>query len=357
MSTLLLSPIDVQEIVRRVGVDALMGELTARLGAALAEFEPEKTEIPIRTGFNYRSPHFGLIEWMPLMQRGERVLMKSVGYHPHNGAEYGLPTILSTMSLFDPSTGRLLAMADGALLTAMRTGAASAVASRVLASPDSRTLGLIGCGAQAVTQLQALHQLFDFSEVLISDTDSAATASLPARVNSFFDAPMETVSAREAAERSDILCVATSVDVGAGPVFPDCETKPGLHVNAIGSDFPGKFEIPVELLRRSFVAADSIDQAMQEGECQQLERSEIHGTLVDLARRPNMFQDRRSKRTVFDSTGWALEDYVALELAIEYATDMGLGSRLDAEAIGADPRDPYGFLEVKKPVGAGQSWS
>ncbi len=356
MSAFLLTSQDMFELVRRVGVDEFMDELIVRLTASLASYDGDRTEIPLRSGFDYREPQFGLIEWMPLMQRGERVLMKMVGYHPRNGVVHGLPTILSTMSLFDTSTGRLTAIADGTLLTAMRTGAASAVASRALALPESRSIGLIGCGAQAVTQLQALCRSYDCREVWIHDVDPNAVADYPERVSAFLDPAVKIrpAAANDVVAQSDILCVATSVEVGAGPVFDAVATRPWLHINAVGSDFPGKVEIPVSLLRESFVVADSIEQARVEGECQQLGADEIGGTLAELARDREKWAPQRAGRTVFDSTGWALEDYVALELAIEFAGEFGLGRRIELEATGDAPRDPYGFL-ASKPAPA-SSW-
>ena len=147
-TTLVLTSSDVQEIVRQRGLDAIMHTLIERLDAAMQGFNPEQTSIPVRSGFNYMEPQMGLIEWMPLYEKGENVVMKVVGYHPHNPLQYNVPTIVSTISSYDTATGHLQGIMDGVLLTALRTGAASAVASKYLAHPQSGTLGLIGCGAQ-----------------------------------------------------------------------------------------------------------------------------------------------------------------------------------------------------------------
>ena len=130
MKTLLLSQSDLHEIVSRVGVDRMMDQLIGRLRAALIAFDDAETEIPVRTGFHYEAPVPGLIEWMPLLAKNDSVLMKVVGYHPDSPDRLRLPTILSTLSRYDPNSGHLLALADGTFLTAMRTGAASALASQ-----------------------------------------------------------------------------------------------------------------------------------------------------------------------------------------------------------------------------------
>lgn len=346
MSTLLLSCADLRQIVRRAGVDEIMDRLIERLADALMSYDPERTEIPMRAGFHYEKPFAGLIEWMPLLEKQRSMLMKVVGYHPESPGNQRLPTILSNLGKYDPSNGRLVALVDGTFLTAMRTGAASAVASRILAHPDSSRVGLIGCGAQSVTQLHALTRVFGVREVQIHDIDPAAEASFPARVRSFLD-PAVAIHAMAPAEMVsdvDILCVATSVAIGAGPVFEFGQTRPWLHVNAVGSDFPGKIEVPKSLLLAAYVCPDALDQARREGECQQLLLDQIGHDLVAITQRSADFVGKRTGLTVFDSTGWALEDQVAMDLLLEYARKFGIGSQVQIEQISNDPRDPYEFL-------------
>lgn len=346
MSTLLLSHADLQRVVQRVGIDAFMDEMISRLDAALSDFDPEVTEIPIRDGFHYESPVTGLIEWMPLLEKHKSVVIKVVGYHPDSPDTLQLPTILSNLSKYDPATGRLLALVDGTFLTAMRTGAVSAVASRVLADPGSTTVGLIGCGAQAVTQLHALTRCFPVTDVLIRDADGAAMNSFPDRIRAYATPGVRIREARvgEIVATADILCVATSVGIGHGPVFTELNTKPTLHVNAVGSDFPGKLELPKQLLLDSYVCPDTLEQAMREGECQQLAREQVGVDLVTLIQNREDFYQYQAANTVFDSTGWALEDQVAMELILEYANAFQIGTQVQIECVSVDPRDPYEFL-------------
>ncbi len=133
----------------------------------MREFDPGRHVIPVRDGFDYQQPQIGLIEWMPALASGEAVTVKMVGYHPQNPLHLNVPTILSTVLWFDVTTGHLQSVMDGNLLTAIRTGAASAVASKVLARPDAEVLGLIGCGAQSVSQLHALSRVFKLRQVLL----------------------------------------------------------------------------------------------------------------------------------------------------------------------------------------------
>jgi ornithine cyclodeaminase/alanine dehydrogenase-like protein (mu-crystallin family) len=346
VKTLLLAPRDLRELVDRVGLDRLMDELIEEVMAAFASFDERTMEIPSRSGFSYETPFPGLIEWMPLLEIDASVLMKVVGYHPMSPGLQHLPTILSTFSLYDTATGHLSALVDGTLLTAMRTGAASAVASRLLARPDSATLGLIGCGAQAVTQLHAIGRRFDLRETLFFDVNATACDSLPARAagivsesNRLRQTPVE-----EIVGRADILVVATSVPPGRGPVFEPCQTRPWLHINAVGSDFPGKTELPRTLLNENLVFPDNLAQARCEGECQQLDGNVAPIEIVQIARRPEAFRHVQGQRTVFDSTGWALEDYVAMELVLRHARALGLGSEIEIQCVAEDPHHPYEFL-------------
>lgn len=348
--TLILSQNDVQLIVSKYGLNNLMDQLISRLSDAIKNYDPQNTVIPIRSGFNYEKPNVGLVEWMPLYNEGKDVSIKVVGYHPNNPNQYQLPTILSTVSVYDTATGHLEGLMDGVLLTALRTGASSAIASKCLAHPESETLGLIGCGAQAVTQMHALSRVFKFKKILIYDTDVNASLSLSQRTEMLdLDAEIIISNIETIVNQSDILCTATSIDVGKGPLFEGLMTKPHLHINAVGSDFPGKVELPMDILEQSFVCPDFLDQAVIEGECQRLSEDQINEDWVQVIQNASDYVGIQNQRSVFDSTGWALEDYVAMRLFMEYAAEIGVGQKIQIEDISGDVRNPYHFLNKKVP--------
>lgn len=352
METIALDSADVREIIHRIGLHRLMDEMIARLEHAFRTFDSRYTESPARSGFAYDIPHTGLLEWMPIMRHGQRATIKVVGYHPHNPAQRNLPTILSTVSTYDTTTGHMIGLADATFLTALRTGAASAVASRLMAHPDSHTVGLIGAGAQAVTQLHALSRVFRIERVFVYDIDPSVALSF-ARRTAFLEyeaVPIAAGELRMLVAESDIICTCTSVQGGSGPVFQDTGTKPWVHVNAVGADFPGKIEVPDALLHRSFVCPDFPAQAVLEGECQRLPAEAIAVSLVELVKHATQFRHVRFGPTVFDSTGWALEDHVALELLLDYARQAGLGKRLQLETIADDPHNPYHFALASLPA-------
>ncbi len=181
MKTTLLTVEDIRRIVKSVGIHALMKEMIGALETCFRDYDPSVNEIPARSGFSYAEPNPGLLEWMPILTRSETATIKVVGYHPHNPNLHELPTIISTVSVYDVQTGQLTGLLDGVFLTALRTGAASALASLYLASPDSRVVGLIGAGAQAITQLHALATVFDLERVLVFDVDPAISRSFAHR--------------------------------------------------------------------------------------------------------------------------------------------------------------------------------
>ncbi len=345
MRTTILSVDDIRQIVQHVGLDALMDQLIGQLEEALREYDEQTDIIPSRDGFQYERPGAGLLEWMPAMRVGQRATIKVVGYHPSNPKRRDLPTILSTVGVYDVTNGHLLALADATFLTALRTGAVSAVASRLMARADSAVVGLIGCGAQAVTQLHALSRIFPIEKVLLFDTDPAACDSFGQRI-CFMDRSgiqLQACSVQQLVGEADIVCTATSVGVGSGPVFQDAACKPWLHVNAVGSDLAGKTELPLSLLERSFVCPDCRDQAEREGECQQLQASQIGPDLVQVIKNKQQFAVTQLNSSVFDSTGWALEDQVAMRMLMDYARQLGLGMPIQIESVSTDPKNPYAF--------------
>jgi len=346
--TLIITSKDVQEIIKYVGVDALMDTLLWNLRASVKSFD-SRLKIPVRSGFHYEKPNSGLVEWMPIYEEGENVLLKVVGYHPLNSQRYSLPTIVSTISAYNTNTGHLSAIMDGGLLTALRTGAASALVSEVLAIPESSTLGLIGCGAQAVTQLHAISRKFKLKRVLINDVDDGVVSSFEYRCDVLgLKLDFEVLDVNDIVENSDILCTATSVEIGEGPLFSKVSTKPHLHINAVGSDFPGKIEIPSEFLKSSFVCPDFLEQAVIEGECQQLENDEIGEDFVEIVQNSDKYISVQNRRSVFDSTGWALEDKVAMDLFLDFALELGLGHEIEIENISKDAKNPYDFVNAEK---------
>ncbi|MEL7034994.1 MAG: ornithine cyclodeaminase family protein [Cyanobacteria bacterium J06592_8] len=343
METLLIRPQDIAEVVKQVGLDSLMDRMMASLIEAFKEVNRGQGEQRTRAGF-VKKPSCACVEWMPYMRKTDQsVTIKVVAYQPDNIETIGIPTVLATTSLYDFNNGHLVALCDAVTLTAIRTGAASAIASKILAHPDSSTVGLVGAGAQAVTQLHGLSRVFPLKEVLVFDVDPDVARSFSSRV-AFLGLSVRSCSLEELERNADIICTATSVDEAAEPVMTGENLKPHVHINAVGADIIGKTELPLSLLKKSFVCPDFPEQALLEGECQQLEPEEVGPSLMEMIERPEEFYHWRERQTVFDSTGLAIEDHVALSIMQELVQAHGLGQRLQLEYCPNDPYNPYEFI-------------
>jgi ornithine cyclodeaminase/alanine dehydrogenase-like protein (mu-crystallin family) len=352
-NTRLLSRQDIATIAHEIGRDAIMDALIAALTDTFARYDSRIIEVRKRDGFNYDrrrgngstpiSPELagGLLEWMPVLDLGAAATINIVSYNPRNPARHAIPTIIATNIQHDIKTGHLLALADGVFLTALRTGAASAVATRILAHPEGRAVGIIGCGAQAVTQLHALSRVMRIERVLAFDVDPAAARSFSRRVE-FLGVDVTVAEVAAVESEVDVLVTATSVPLGAGPVFPGKKLRPHLHINAIGADVPGKTECPFAVIDgAALVCPDFRAQAVTDGECQQLPEDRVGPSLAQLVKDSASYHEYRTRLTIFDSTGFALEDKVALELFLGYADRLGLGTEIEVEALPLDPLDPY----------------
>lgn len=346
MATTLLNTSDIESIVIQTGLDNLLDELIAQLAIEFANMGRNKALIPPRSGIQYMNPDLGLIEWMPASVATGTATLKIVAYHPTNPIKRKLPTVISSICVFDTKSGHLKGILDGTFLTALRTGAMSAVATRLLGHEGSRNLGIIGCGAQAVTQAHALSRVIQFDSILAYDVDDKSLNNLEQRISftGLKVKPIKKSQLSKLLEQSDVLCTCTSESPGQGPLFSDFAHKPWLHINAVGSDFPDKYELPIDFLKKSYVCPDFHDQAIVEGECQQLNPQDIGDELGSLLNKPELSQVHRNSLTVFDSTGHAFADYVTGLLFMNYAEKLGLGTEVEIECLPEDPKDPYSFL-------------
>ena len=345
-TTRILSHRCIGHIVADVGLDDLIDQLIERLADACRHHEPVMMEVIARDGFRYAKPGLGLIEWMPVMELGRRVAIKTVGYHPANPDERNSPSVLATTSLHDTTDGRLLALFEATFLTALRTGAASALATDILAVEGASVLGVVGCGAQAVTQVHGISRVRPIDRVVAFDADANVAATLSHRLEraglTITCEPQDNVD--DVVGVSDIVCTATSVDPDAGPVIADVDHRPWLHINAVGSDHPGKVELPLSMLERASVFPDLLTQCLTEGESQRLDAEQLGPELPGLVQQRTRFEGMRPSLTVFDSTGWALEDLIASELMLDHAERLNEGYLLDLQPTPSDPHDPYDFL-------------
>ena len=333
----------VRSVIEAVGLDRFMDDVIEAMRVSFRDFDPEATVTIDRTGFAYDKPDLGLVEWMPTMEVGGRVSIKTVGYHPTNPTQRSMPSVMATTSLHDTTSGRLVALTDATFLTAIRTGAASALATEQLSPEGPIDLAVIGCGAQSVSQIHAISRVREIRSIRAFDPQPEVAHTLRRRLPASVTADVEVVEGDDARARmlgdTDVLVTATSVDPDAGPVVDDGAHRPHLHVNAVGADFPGKVELPRSLAERAVLVPDNQRQCLAEGEAQTMTADQLGPELFELVKSPR--PSLRHELTVFDSTGWALEDLIAAEVLLGHCARLGLGLTIDLQPDPADPYDPY----------------
>ncbi len=251
--------------------------------------------------------------------------VKWVNSHPENPERHGLPAVMGVFVLSDPDTAVPLAVMDFTYLTAVRTGAAGAVASKHLARDGAKSLGFVGCGVQARFLLDAHRAVLPGLDLKMADVE-------PERARRFAaEAGGDAVSIEEACA-CDIVCTATP---SRGPVVERAWVRRGAHVNAMGADAPGKQELDPALLDDGVVVIDEAHQAQSSGEInvplgqRTLDREHIRGTLgeVLVGSKPGRLSD--DEITIFDSTGLAIQDLALARIVYELAREQGIGTELD----------------------------
>ncbi|OGO01946.1 MAG: ornithine cyclodeaminase family protein [Chloroflexi bacterium RBG_13_53_26] len=310
MSTLLLGKKEVAELLD-------MGEVMRVVEQAFRDYASGCAQMPAKV---YIRVPKGDFRAMPAAVPNA-VGVKWVNVHLSNH-ERGLPSIMGILILSDPDTAYPLAIMDATEITAYRTAATSANASRYLARPESRTLGLIGAGRQACMHLQSHALVFPLKKVRVYDIQPQAAEAFVRRFPQFY---VEASSAEEAA-MSDIVCTLTP---STAPVVKSAWIKSGTHINAVGADAPGKQELDPTLLSSARVVVDDLTQACHAGEInvplrQGLFRKEqVWATLGEIITGCKTGRRDGQEITIFDSTGLAIEDVATAWLIYQRAKERG----------------------------------
>ena len=337
--TTFLAPRDIARIVAAHGLPVVLNRLAAAIEADFRRW-PEFDKVP-RVAAHSRQ---GVIELMPVADR-THYSFKYVNGHPGNGA-HGLPTVMAFGVLADVATGLPLLLSELTLTTALRTAATSLMAARALARPGARTMALIGNGAQAEFQALAFHHGLGVRELRLFDVDPAATAKLVRHLRGLPGLVLQVcASTAEAVRGADIVTTITADKRNAVIIEPGM-LEPGMHLNAVGGDCPGKTELHPGALEAASVFVEYEPQTRIEGDLQQMPAdfavTELWRVLTGQAP-GRRFAD---EITVFDSVGFALEDYSALRLVQQLAAELRLGAALELIPTLADPKDLYSQLQA-----------
>ena len=339
-TTLFLSPQDVAGIISHSGVAATLQGMATYIRKDFLCWESFDKSARLAA----HSPD-GVIELMPI-SNADTYTFKYVNGHPKNTA-MGLSTVMAFGVLADLASGFPLLISELTLTTAMRTAATSAVAALALARPNSRVMALIGNGAQSEFQALAFHHLVGIEEIRLFDVDARATAKLLRNLQNNPDAAglrlVVCHSIAQAVRGSDIVTTVTADKTNATIITPDM-LAPGMHINGVGGDCPGKTEIHADVLRASKVFVEYEPQTRVDGDLQQMDASFAVTELWQVLAGTATGRDDAAQITFFDSVGFAMEDFSALRYVHDLAQALHLGATIPLIPTLADPKDLYQLI-------------
>ncbi|MDD3825102.1 MAG: hypothetical protein PHY79_03930 [Anaerolineae bacterium] len=313
-----------------------MAEAIQAVKEAYVQLSAGQAIVPLRTPVPVEG-RGGVTLFMPAyLAKSDAMGAKIVSVFPGNLAQ-GLPTIHAMVIVVNAETGQPNAIMDGTYLTALRTGAASGVATDLLARPDARTVAIMGAGAQGRTQLEAVCAVRPIEKVWVLDANPETAViyveDMRRRGRPIPEAFSIATSSAEALRDADVICTATT---STRPVFADAELKPGAHINGIGAYTPEMQEVPAETVARSRVVVDSRSATLAEAgdliiPIQQgmMAADDIHGEIGEVA--AGLIPGRQSAEeiTFFKSVGVAVQDVAVAGAILRRAAELGLGIEVE----------------------------
>lgn len=324
------------QIVHKLGIRTVLRELANEIEADFLRWDSFDKTPRVASHSTV-----GVIELMPTSD-GALYGFKYVNGHPKNMAD-GLQTVTAFGLLADVATGCPVLLSEMTLLTALRTAAMSALAARYLAPSGATTMAMIGNGAQSEFQSLAFQEIVGVTDVRLYDIDPAATAKCRRNLDGSGLNVIACTSVEEALEGARIVTTCTA-DKRASTILTDNMIGPGTHINAVGGDCPGKTELHRDILLRSDIFVEYPEQTRIEGEIQQLPADHAVTELWQVFAGHAPGRRDKSQITLFDSVGFAIEDFSALRYIRRAALETGTYQELDLLADPDDPRDLYGML-------------
>ncbi|PHQ82347.1 MAG: ornithine cyclodeaminase [Coxiella sp. (in: Bacteria)] len=327
---------DLQKLIADITLPEFFKQAIAALKDDFGRWQ-EYDMIP-RVATHY--PH-GVIELMPISD-DTYYAYKYVNGHPYNPQDNKL-TVTAVGMLADVASGYPLLISEMTVLTAIRTAATSALASTYLAKKKSANFGIVGTGSQAEFQAIAHQVALGIEHVFYYDLDPDAMAKFEQNLAGYDLQLTACSSVEEVVAASDLVTTATA-DKAAARILHDAMIKKGMHINGIGGDCPGKTEVGINLLKRSKIVVEYIDQSIIEGEIQNLTPDDVYAELWQLVCGDKPGRESEDEVTLFDSVGIALEDYSILRLVYKLITERQLGRQVDLIPQLEDPKNLFGLL-------------
>jgi len=332
----------IQKIVRQRGAAAFIEGLAGEI-----EHDYRRWNDFDKSARHAIHSHDGVIELMPTSD-GHQYSFKYVNGHPKN-TELGLLTVTAFGVLADVDTGYPLLLSELTITTALRTAATSALAAKWMARPDSRVMAIIGNGAQSEFQAIAFHHMLGIREMRLFDIDAAASEKLARNLHAMALPGLRVAVCRstaEAVQGADIVTTITADKRNAVILTPEM-VRPGMHLNAVGGDCPGKTELHADILLRSDarVVVEFEPQSRIEGEIQQMPEDFKVAEFADVLKGAASGRASPEEVTIFDSVGFALEDYSALRYLHKLQLADAAGRRqIDLVPHLDNPKDLFGLL-------------
>ena len=336
VQTQFLSAQDVAALVTQLGLADVLGGVADYITADFLRWQDFDKSARVA---NHSTD--GVIELMPISD-ATTYAFKYVNGHPKN-THIGLSTVMAFGVLADVATGVPVFLSELTLTTALRTAAMSAVAARALARPNSRCMALIGNGAQSEFQALAFHHLLGIEEIRLYDVDRVATTKLMRNLQHTALRLIPCASIAEAVRGSDIVTTVTADKTNATILSPGL-IEPGMHINGVGGDCPGKTELHPDVLRAASVFVEYEPQTRVEGDLQHLPADFAVTELWRVLSGKATGRSSDSEVTLFDSVGFALEDYSALRFMRDSAQALGLGQTLSLIPELANPKDLFSLV-------------
>ena len=324
------------KLILAIGVEPFLVELAGYIEADFRRWEAfDKTA---RVAAHSAE---GVIELMPTSD--DKIYgFKYVNGHPKNTRD-GRQTVTAFGVLADVATGYPLLLTEMTILTALRTAATSALAARYLAPLGARTMAVIGNGAQAEFQALAFKALLGVDRLRLYDIDRAASDKCVRNLAGMgFDITV-AASVAEAVLGAQIVTTVTA-DKQCATILTDNLVGPGVHINGVGGDCPGKTELHIDILRRSDIVVEYTPQTRVEGEIQQLPSDHPVTELWQVIAGAAPGRRDAGAITLFDSVGFAVEDFAALRYVKDLIARTGLYEELDLLADPDEPRDLFGMI-------------
>ena len=338
-TTVYLSAPEMVRLIQRKGVSACIAGVADRIEREFLRWNEFDKSARVACHSDV-----GVIELMPIADAAQ-FAFKYVNGHPTNH-RHGLPTVMAFGVLADVDTGAPRLLSEFTLTTAIRTAAMSAVAARALARPDCRSMALIGNGAQSEFQALAFRDLVGIRELRLFDTDPAASAKLAANLVGQGLTVRICQSTAQAVLGADIVTTVTADKTNATILTTEM-IEPGMHINAVGGDCPGKTELQRGVLEMASVFVEYEPQSRIEGEIQQMPSDFAVTEFWQVLSGKRLGRINESQVTVFDSVGFALEDFAALAFMGETAAELGLGEVIELVPQANDPKNLFGVLRTR----------